>query len=60
MALLLQRVGHEASTANDGHEALEIAERTRPDVVLLDPMPDIDGYEVARRMRSRPWGRASC
>ena len=54
MALLLQGFGHEASTANDGAEALEAAERTRPDVVVLDlGMPGLDGYEVARRLRDR-------
>jgi len=58
MALLLQSVGHSACTANDGHAALEVAEKIRPEVVLLDlGMPDLDGYEVARRMRGRPWGK---
>jgi signal transduction histidine kinase len=58
MALLLQSVGHAASTANDGHAALEIAEQSRPEVVLLDlGMPGLDGYEVAKRLRSQPWGK---
>ena len=38
--------------ANDGHEAIEIFRREKPDLVLLDViMPDLDGFEVAQRMR---------
>ena len=39
--------------AGTGLEGLEMAENLRPEVILLDiNLPDIDGYEVARRMRS--------
>lgn len=38
--------------AENGEQALEIYEREQPDVVLLDiKLPDIDGFEVARRIR---------
>jgi len=40
----------------DGQEALEIASEYRPDVVLLDiGLPKLNGYDVARQMRSHPW-----
>jgi signal transduction histidine kinase len=55
---LLRLCGHEVFGAADGREALESAERHRPDVALLDVgMPLLDGYEVARRIRAQPWGR---
>lgn len=42
------------TTASSGPEALEIAEKLRPDLVLLDiMMPGMDGYEVCKRIRSR-------
>ncbi|HYM82457.1 MAG TPA: hybrid sensor histidine kinase/response regulator [Candidatus Limnocylindria bacterium] len=45
----------ELTTVDSGVEALTVARRLRPDVVLLDiMMPGIDGYETCRRMRSSP------
>jgi signal transduction histidine kinase/ActR/RegA family two-component response regulator len=59
LALLLSRVGHEVVVANDGLEALRRAEETRPDLALLDiGMPGLNGYDVARRIRSESWGTA--
>jgi CheY-like chemotaxis protein len=58
LAMLLELMGHLAETAYDGEHALEIAETTRPEVVLLDlGMPGLSGYDVCRRIRARPWGR---
>src|SRR5580692_531484 len=60
LARLLELSGHEIHKAVDGVQALEAATRERPDLVLLDiGMPGMDGYEVARRIRSQPWGRAA-
>jgi signal transduction histidine kinase len=60
LATLLQCDGHEVHTAGDGAQALEVAEQCRPNVVLLDiGMPKLDGYEVARRIRALPWGKAA-
>lgn len=55
LAMLLRISGHEVKVAHDGHAALEAARTFRPEVVLLDiGLPGLDGYEVARRLRSRP------
>ena len=46
-------------TATNGAEALEICENGKVDVVLLDVMmPDMDGFEVCRRLKARPADRA--
>jgi two-component system CheB/CheR fusion protein len=58
LALLLRLNGHEAEIAHDGQEAVELAERFRPDVALLDiGMPRLNGYDAARRIRELPWGK---
>lgn len=52
---LLLKAGYQVESAADGHDALEVLERSRPAVVLLDlMMPGIDGAEVLRQIRSRP------
>ncbi|MEJ0005386.1 MAG: response regulator [Steroidobacteraceae bacterium] len=59
LAALLSLSGHEVFRAQDGSDALESAERHRPQVALLDiGMPLANGYEVARRIRDQPWGRS--
>lgn len=51
----LKSLGADVRVANSGAAALEIAEKFYPETVLLDiGMPDMDGYEVARRMRAMP------
>jgi CheY-like chemotaxis protein len=59
MAMMLRLVGNEVRTAHDGVEAVEAAERFRPQVILMDVgMPKMNGYEATRRVRARPWGRS--
>ena len=54
---LLEMLGNEVRTANDGEAGLEVAAQFRPDVVLMDiGMPKLNGYEAARRIREHPWG----
>jgi two-component system CheB/CheR fusion protein len=55
LVMLLEMMGHEVKMANDGQEAIEVATRERPRVVLLDiGMPGMNGYDVARALRERP------
>jgi CheY-like chemotaxis protein len=58
LAMMLQIMGHDAQTAFDGLQALEIAAEHQPELVLLDiGMPGLNGYETALRIRQQPWGR---
>src|SRR5215207_8148545 len=51
-ALLIQQ-GFQVDQAADGEAAVQAAEQTRPDLIVLDiGLPDIDGVEVCRRVRS--------
>lgn len=55
VGLMLQRQGYQISAAANGEQGLEKAFEERPDVILLDVMmPDMDGYEVTRRLRKNP------
>ena len=60
LATLLQCDGHEVHTAGTALRLWKSPRECRPDVVLLDiGMPKLDGYEVARRIRAEPWGKAA-
>ena len=50
---LLQLAGFEVATAPDGLDAIRVACEFQPSIMLLDiGLPDIDGFEVARRLRA--------
>jgi len=52
---MLEHQGYEILAAANGQQALEKAIETQPHLIILDVMmPDIDGYEVAARLRSHP------
>lgn len=51
--LMLRRGGWEVLTASSGAEALQLADRFVPELILLDiMMPDLNGHEVCARLRS--------
>jgi pilus assembly protein CpaE len=55
VGLMLQRQGYQISAATNGQQGLEKAFDEDPDLILLDVMmPDMDGYEVTRRLRQNP------
>jgi CheY-like chemotaxis protein len=58
LAMLLELEGHEVTTAYSASAALEVAERIHPEVAFIDiGLPQMDGYEVARRLRASGLGR---
>lgn len=55
LADLLEAQGYEVGVAYSGEEGLEQVQKLRPDLILLDiVMPDLDGFEVCRRLRAAP------
>src|SRR5262249_49395205 len=57
LSMLLQMHGHSVEISHDGAAALERSQAGDFDVILLDiGLPSVDGYEVARRVRSRRTG----
>lgn len=60
MGLQLENLGQQIRIVHDGTAALEAVEQFQPEVVLLDiGMPDLDGFEVARRLRAKEAARSN-
>lgn len=55
VGLMLQRQGYEIASASNGAQALSMAQREMPDLIVLDVMmPDMDGYQVTSTLRQLP------
>ena len=53
LSAALRHSGFEISTATNGREALDMVATTTPDLIVLDVMmPELDGFEVCRRLRA--------
>lgn len=54
LRMMLERAGFEVMEAGNGLDALKRIDEIVPDVIILDVMmPELDGYEVCRRLRAR-------
>jgi CheY-like chemotaxis protein len=60
LAVLLRLWGHQVRVAHTGPEALKVAHESHPEMLILDiGLPEMSGYEVARRLRQQPqFGKA--
>jgi CheY-like chemotaxis protein len=55
VSVLLSRLGYQVCSASTAEEALEIAKKIRPRLVLADlRLPGMDGFEMTRRLKSAP------
>ncbi|HET9581496.1 MAG TPA: response regulator [Gemmatimonadota bacterium] len=55
LRLLLTSAGYEFIEAVTGTEGVALAERERPDLILMDvQLPELDGYEATRRIKANP------
>ncbi len=58
LGMALEFLGYDVSVCNTGMEGLAAVERLCPAVAILDVrLPDISGYELARKIAMEPWGR---
>jgi CheY-like chemotaxis protein len=56
LSKILELEGYQVTTALNGTEAIRLAELQMPDLAILDVMmPDMDGYELCRKMRQPPF-----
>ncbi len=53
VTFILEKHGYQVIQAHEGRSGIELAGREKPDLILLDiQLPEIDGYAVARELRS--------
>jgi PAS domain S-box-containing protein len=58
LVMALDMLGHAAQCVHTGLAGLRVLEAVAPECALVDiGLPDIDGYELVRRVRAAPWGR---
>ena len=58
LSKILEMEGYQVMTALNGMEAIRLAEQQMPDLAILDVMmPDMDGYELCRKMRQPPFNK---
>ena len=56
LAMVLDVMGHQTTLANDGLEAVRLAQDFQPEIVLLDiGMPRLNGYEACKQIRAQAW-----
>ena len=55
---IVEKLGHEALTAEDGAAGVEAAQRERPDLILMDVvMPNLNGFQATRSITREPTTR---
>ena len=55
LRLIVERMGHEVVTADDGAHGVEVAKREIPDIVLMDVvMPNLNGFQATRQISKDP------
>jgi two-component system, OmpR family, alkaline phosphatase synthesis response regulator PhoP len=53
LSFRLRNTGFDTIIANNGNKGIELAKENKPDIILLDiMMPEIDGFEVSKRLKS--------
>jgi CheY-like chemotaxis protein len=58
LSKILELEGYQVTTALNGMEAIQKAEQQMPDLAILDVMmPDMNGYELCRKMRQPPFDK---